>query len=173
MTQGFSEKSGISGKSDLHVLNKEKSKTPTSKVSISPQSKKDLAFVEKDPWNLRNIKNQTLQIALAAVKQRGNTLQFVKNQTPEIALEAVKQEPSAIQFVKNQTPEICLSVVKQNSQFLYYIKDKYQTPEIVEEATKTFLKRTNKLSPLDFIQLIKPELRSTKIKSILTKGTVT
>ena len=156
MTQGFSEKSGISGKSDLHVLNKEKSKTPTSKVSISPQSKKDLALVEKDPWNLRNIKNQTLQIALAAVKQRGNTLQFVKNQTPEIALEAVKQEPSAIQFVKNQTPEIALAAVKDNSWNFKYIKTqtpelalisvkqdgtvlehvKNQTPEIIEAAVK-------------------------------------
>ena len=36
MTQGFSEKSGISGKSDLHVLNKEKSKTPPSKIKIVP-----------------------------------------------------------------------------------------------------------------------------------------
>ena len=39
MTQGFSEKPGISGKSDLHVLNKEKSKIPPSKVSISPSNK--------------------------------------------------------------------------------------------------------------------------------------
>ena len=36
MTQGFSEKPGISGKSDLHVLNKEKSKTPPSKIKIVP-----------------------------------------------------------------------------------------------------------------------------------------
>lgn len=36
MIQGFKEKSGISGKSDLHVLNKEKSKTPPSKIKIVP-----------------------------------------------------------------------------------------------------------------------------------------
>ena len=34
--QGFSEKPGISGKSDLHVLNKQKSKSKTSKVKIKP-----------------------------------------------------------------------------------------------------------------------------------------
>ena len=75
--------------------------------------------------NLRHVKEQTLEICLAAVNQDGYALEFVKEQTPEICLVAVNQDGYTLQFVKEQTPEICLAAVKQNLEAFKYVNQKY------------------------------------------------
>jgi len=48
--------------------------------------------------SLKNIKNQTPEICLAAVKKRAMDLRFVKDQTPEICLAAVTKYGTALRY---------------------------------------------------------------------------
>lgn len=52
----------------------------------------DLDLVKKDGLHLKNIKEQTREIALTAVRQNGEALEFVINKTKEIILEAIKKK---------------------------------------------------------------------------------
>ncbi len=90
--------------------------------------------VKKDPLSLKNIKNQTEAICLAAVSTRGYTLQFVKEQTEKLCLEAIKQNGNALRFVKNKTESICLEAVKQNGSALEYVRN--QTENVCLVAVK-------------------------------------
>jgi hypothetical protein len=86
------------------------------------QHNKDMKDVRINGCLLKDIKNQTLDIALAAVLQNGIALQYVKEQTPEIALAAVTENGYAIKYVKDQTPEIALAAVSQSGWSLQYVK---------------------------------------------------
>ena len=54
-----------------------------------------LKCVNKDPSLLMEVKEQTPEICMAAVKQDGWALQHVKDQTSQICLEAVKKDRNA------------------------------------------------------------------------------
>ena len=59
----------------------------------------DLERVQQDVRELRYVKEQTLEICLAAVQQWGWALRFVKDQTLEICLAAVQQNGRALRYV--------------------------------------------------------------------------
>jgi hypothetical protein len=71
---------------------------------------------------LQLVKEQTPEICLASVQNKGLTLQYVKEQTPEICLAAVQQNGMALQYVKEQTPELCLEVAKQEARLKFIRK---------------------------------------------------
>jgi hypothetical protein len=71
---------------------------------------------------LKDMKDQTERICLAAVLQYGNALEYVEDQTERICLAAVLQDCYALEYVKNQTDAICLAAVQQNGYALEYVK---------------------------------------------------
>ena len=77
--------------------------------------------VKKDPSMLEKIQEQTEEICLAAVKQRGLAIQYVKDQTEAICLEAVNSDPNALQYIKDQTEEVCLQALKNDFRSVCYI----------------------------------------------------
>ena len=90
--------------------------------------------VKKDPFSLKNIKDQTEAICLAAVKQNGNILKKVKYKTHNICLEAVRENGNALRYVDHQTKDICLAAVRNNGYALQYVKN--QIEEICIEAVR-------------------------------------
>ncbi len=54
--------------------------------------------VNKDPFILKNIENQTESICLAAVRKDGWALKYVKDQTERVCLEAIKENIEALFF---------------------------------------------------------------------------
>lgn len=107
-------KDPLTGNRKLHSQNATKSKVKTSKVSINPQSKKDLALVKKDADNLEKIENPTSEIIEAALKKGGHSIRFVKNPTLEQIKIAINQNGGALGYVDNQTPELIEMAIKQN-----------------------------------------------------------
>ena len=69
---------------------------------MDEQIKKDLEKVKQNPYYLRCVKEQTLEMCLVAVQKDWRALQFVKNQTPEICMEAVRQDWRAFEYVENK-----------------------------------------------------------------------
>lgn len=67
--------------------------------------------------SLKNVKEQTKEICLDAIKQDCNNYKFVKNKSYEFNLLAIKQNGSILQFIdKNmQNEELCLEAIKQNN----------------------------------------------------------
>jgi hypothetical protein len=47
------------------------------------------------------------------MRKNGRDLRDVKEQTPEMCLEAVRNDPWALEFVKEQTEEICPAALKR------------------------------------------------------------
>jgi hypothetical protein len=90
--------------------------------------------LEKDPYTLSYIKNQTDELCLIAVTGKGYTLRFVINQTEELCKNAVKQQGNVLYYVKNQTEDICKMAVMQNGYALIHVKDK--TDEIYRLAVQ-------------------------------------
>ena len=81
--------------------------------------------IEQNELFLGEVKEQTPEICMAAVKQNGWALQYVNEQTLEICLAAVKQDGRALQFVKEQTPEICMAAVKRNKKAINFVNIKF------------------------------------------------
>lgn len=105
-------------------------------LRLEVESKGLAALVQEDPFALAYVKEQTPEICMAAVKQKGAALRFVKNQTPEICLAAVRQFGYALEFVKEQTPEICCAAVDQLWDSLRFVKDLNMVSEIVSDGNE-------------------------------------
>jgi len=71
--------------------------------------------------------------ALEEIKKDGMMLRYVKDQTLEICLAAVRQNGHALEFVRNQTEEICLAAIRQNINALRYVNIKF-----FKEKEKTY-----------------------------------
>jgi hypothetical protein len=80
--------------------------------------KLNLYAVNYSFYNIKFVKNKTLEICLAAVKQCGTMLKYIDNQTPEICIEAIKNDPYSIAYVKNKTPEM-YALIKEKYIFDY------------------------------------------------------
>lgn len=63
----------------------------------------DMDEVQKNGMALKNIKDQTEELCMAAVRQNGCALKYVQNQTLEICLEAIRQTPIAANYMS----EVC------------------------------------------------------------------
>ena len=72
---------------------------------------------------LGQVRNQTENICIEAVKNNGMALEFVCNQTENICIEAVKNNGMALEFVGEQTENICIEAVKNNWHLLRYVKE--------------------------------------------------
>lgn len=87
---------------------------------------------------IKHIEDQTLEMALMAVKDDGYALKYVKDvfKTPEVCRIAVQNDGVALQFVPEhlRTPDICLAAVTRDGIALEYVPDK--TPAIVAMAIK-------------------------------------
>ena len=54
------------------------------------------------------------EYCLEAVRRNGYNIKFVRNQTLELCLEALKEEEYALRYVRNQTPEL-IHLMKKNN----------------------------------------------------------
>ena len=88
--------------------------------------------------SLNNVKEQTNEICLEAIKQDYTNYNFVKNKSYEFNLLAIKQNGSILQFIDKdmQKEDLCLEAVKYNGLNLKHINEKMQTEEICLEALK-------------------------------------
>ena len=68
---------------------------------------------------LKNLENGKQSIEQQIIKN-GYVISQMKNQTEDMCLTAVKQNGLALQYVKNQTDKICLEAVKQNGLALQF-----------------------------------------------------
>ena len=97
-----------------------------------------LAAVKANGMAIKRIENQTLELALLAVKDDGYALKYVKEEykTPEVCLIAVQNDGMALQFVPEsiRTHAICLAAVTRDGLALEFVKDK--TKDIIERALK-------------------------------------
>jgi uncharacterized membrane protein len=103
---------------------------------MKTQYEKNATLVFDNTQRLQYIKNQTSEMALAAVSQEGCALKYVLDQTNEIALAAVTQDAYAINYVKEQTPEIALAAVTGYGELLYLVER--QNAEIVLAAVSNY-----------------------------------
>ena len=90
-----------------------------------------LRVVQQSGISLVCVREQTLEICLAAVKQNGSALQYIHDQTPELCLAAVKRNGLALMYVRDQTPEICLAAVEQNPYAICFVDVRVFAPEAV------------------------------------------
>ena len=72
-----------------------------------------------------NIQDEINKLSLAAVKERGRSLQFMPNKTKDICMAAVENDGTALEFVEEQTEEICISAVKENKDSLKYVNHEF------------------------------------------------
>ena len=105
----------------------------------SEETKQDyLKLVVENGMAIKHIENQTIDLAMLAVKDDGYSLKYVKNEfkTPEVCLIAVKNDGFALQFVPEElrTDEVCLAAVTRDGRALQYVKKK--TPAIIAMAIK-------------------------------------
>ena len=63
-------------------------------------------------------------------------MKYVKEQTLQICLAAIRRIGDALQDIKEQTPEICLAAVQQNGYALRYVKDFALKEQIKRELAK-------------------------------------
>lgn len=96
----------------------------------------DFKKIQEYSWNLHNVKKQTDELCLEAVKLNGLVLKIVENKTFDICLVAIKQNGYAIEYVPDIfiNEELCLEAVKSNGNSLGFCK--YKTKEICTEAVK-------------------------------------
>ena len=105
----------------------------------SQENKTDLMrLVSENGMAIKHIETQTLELALAAVKDDGYALKYVKDEfkTTEVGLIAVKNDGIALQFVPEhiKNAEICLAAVTRDGMALEYVNDK--TPAIIAMSVK-------------------------------------
>lgn len=124
-------------RSDDFILDKKAVPTrePTSAVnSIKDPMEHQIEDVRKNPSLLKQVKEQTPELCMAAVSEDYKALSYVREQSNVICLIAVKNDGNALQFVKDQTPQICMEAVKHSGNAIQYVKK--QTPELCAEAIK-------------------------------------
>jgi hypothetical protein len=68
------------------------------------------------------VKNPSLEVQLAAVRQSGLAVEYIKNPSLEVQCIAVKQGGSSIKYIENSSLEVQLTVVRQNGNIINYIK---------------------------------------------------
>jgi hypothetical protein len=69
------------------------------------------------------IKNPSVEVQMAAVKQNGHAIQFIKNPSVEVQMEAVRQNGYAIRHIKNPSVEAQMEAVKQHGNAIRHIKN--------------------------------------------------
>ena len=95
-------------------------------------------LIKNNGMAIKRVDNQTLELALLAVKDDGYALKYVKDEfkTAEVCLIAVKNDGIALRYVPEhiKTSEICLAAVTRDGLALEYVNDK--TPAIIAMAIK-------------------------------------
>ncbi len=129
---GIDFKKIILSKDNINEIAKKNSKMAASGI-LGLENQKNA--IEKFPYYLSEVKNQTDELCLIAVKSDPNTLQHVKNQTDKLCLIAIKFDPNTLRFVKNQTDELCLVAIKSDPNTLRFVKN--QTYELCLVAIKS------------------------------------
>ena len=67
---------------------------------------KEKRKASKDPIDIRNIKNPSEELQLAAVKEFGDSIRHIKEPNEKVKLAAVKQSGTAIQYIKNPSKKV-------------------------------------------------------------------
>lgn len=88
--------------------------------------KKDLDMVKKDGMNLKNVKHQTNDVCLEAIKSNWRALQFVINPTFEMYMEAVITDIKALEYVdKNSLEDVYHEMVHRDILALNLVPTSY------------------------------------------------
>jgi len=89
-----------------------------------------------DEYNFgADIRLQTYEICLAAVRKNGLNLEYVKiEQTDELCYEAIAENPFALEYVKNQTLHMCFTAVKKCPESLSKVREDLKTFELCKFA---------------------------------------
>ena len=70
---------------------------------------------------LKNIKNITPEVQLAAVQRYGNAIEYISHPSLEVQFAAVQENGYAIEYIKDPSPEVQLAAVQQNNESISYI----------------------------------------------------
>ncbi|WP_227865670.1 hypothetical protein [Clostridioides sp. ZZV14-6045] len=92
----------------------------------------DLDNIKIYPWDLKNVKTQTYEMCIEALRRDGlslknirwNELSLSEKQIFNLYIIAVRQNGLALEFIENQIDEICIEALKQNELAIRYVKDK-------------------------------------------------
>lgn len=83
-----------------------------------------IRLVNQNPIVIKEIKNPSESIQLAAVKSSGTAIGWIKNPSEQVKLEAVKKDGYAIRYIKDPSDEIKMAAVAQCGDVIRYIKNK-------------------------------------------------
>lgn len=113
---------------------KDKIKSLYNKIKKPKTPKRELSeeekIVMKNGMAIRNIKNPSLEVQLAAVGDMGSAIQHIKNPSEEVQLAAINNNATAIYYIDNPSPK-----VKQVAEEIYK-KNGWDTKDQQEEKQR-------------------------------------
>lgn len=82
--------------------------------------------VERNPYALNFIQNQSVAVCLAAIRKSSGVYSFVRNQSREVWMELLNKQSNAFLFLKEQTDELCLEALKNDEENGYHVLSYYK-----------------------------------------------
>ncbi len=102
-----------------------------------------LKSVKNEGLSLKDVRQQTVEICLAAIESHKDAFQYVEKyfQTREVCLAGVTKDGRNLKDVLNKTEEICLAALKSHPKAFQYIDTYYQSvADIVQNEEYNKLK---------------------------------
>ena len=91
---------------------------------------KQLSLVRGNATLIRQIKNPSEQVQLAAVQQDGWTIYYIPNPSEQVQIEAVKQSSDAILYIDNPSEQVQIIAIQQYGPAIGIILRKGIVPSI-------------------------------------------
>jgi hypothetical protein len=83
---------------------------------------KQIDYVQKKHDNIKNIKNPSERVQLAAVQRNGVAIYYIKKPSEKIQLAAVQQNPYAIKYIENPSEIVQLAAIQQKGHGNHRVK---------------------------------------------------
>lgn len=117
-----------------------------------------IAAVKQNPEAIKYVKKQNETLNLLAVKSNGLVIADIKNPSLQVCKVAIEQNLKAFGNIKNHTPELCLWVLKYNPSSFTMMRKGFKKKNINETIQFLSLK-DNKKYILDAVKKIKKDKR--------------
>jgi hypothetical protein len=88
-----------------------------------PSETVQLAAIEKEPWAIAFISHPSEKAQLAAVQKNGFVVNSIKNPSETVQLAAVRQNPLSIHVMKNPTETVQLAAIEEDAEIFPHIKN--------------------------------------------------
>ena len=120
--------------SDVRILKRVMSDPMSIKDIKNPSKKVQLAAVTQNGYAIEHIDNPSETVQLEAVKENGSAILYIENPSEVVQLEAVKQDGYVIEYIENPSEVVQLEAVKQNGLAIKFIENPSEVVQL--EAVK-------------------------------------